>query len=107
VRHGQHLYRDLRRQEIEAENLLSEINMPRKKSNNALTSANVMQRARDACADLKPLTDPMTEEELQQRAEMIDKVIRARRKLQLLRDRTQALKDALGRFKTQRDAIRA
>jgi hypothetical protein len=82
--------------------------MPKKKAaNDVLAAVNIMQRARDACADLKPLTHPMTPEELQQRAEMIDKVIRARRKLQLLRDRAEALEGALGRFRARREAIRA
>ncbi|MEO6689932.1 MAG: hypothetical protein ABIS07_02695 [Dokdonella sp.] len=49
----------------------------------------------------------MTDRELHRRAEMIEKVIRARRKLQLLRDRTQALESALGRFKARREAMRA
>jgi hypothetical protein len=82
--------------------------MPLKNAaNDVLAAVNVMQRARDACADLKPLDHPMTDEELQQRAEMIDKVIRARRKLQLLRDRAEALEGALGRFKSRREAMRA
>ncbi|MEO7325485.1 MAG: hypothetical protein ABIW82_11715 [Dokdonella sp.] len=49
----------------------------------------------------------MTDRELHQHAEMIDKVIRAGRKLQLLRDRAQALERALGRFKARREAKRA
>jgi hypothetical protein len=79
----------------------------RKTADDVLAAVNVMQRARDACADLKPLTQPMTEDELEERARMIDKVIRARRKLQLLRDRAEALEHALGRFKSRRAAIRA
>ncbi|MEO7324503.1 MAG: hypothetical protein ABIW82_06715 [Dokdonella sp.] len=82
--------------------------MPAKRSSNApLISVAIEKRARDACSDLKPLTDPMTPEELQARAEMADRVIRARQKLQLLRNRTDALKTALQRFQTQRDAMQA
>jgi hypothetical protein len=50
---------------------------------------------------------PMTDREVHRRAEMIEKVIRARRKLQSLRERTQALESALGRFKARREAMRA
>lgn len=82
--------------------------MPTKKTaSEPLISVAIEQRARDACSDLKPLTDPMTPEELQERAAMIGRVIRARHKLQLLRNRTETLKAALQRFKTQRDAMRA
>ena len=92
----------------ETENLLSEVNMRVKKATNDLPAVvNVTQRARDACADLKPLTEPMTPEELQERAEMIDRVVRARNKLQLLRNRTTALQEALTLFKKQRCAMRA
>ncbi|MEO7430557.1 MAG: hypothetical protein ABIR62_00635 [Dokdonella sp.] len=71
-----------------------------------MAAVSVLQEARSACADLHPLSFPMTDRELQQRAEMIDKIIRARRKLQLLRDRAEALEDALGRFKARREAMR-
>jgi BMFP domain-containing protein YqiC len=66
-----------------------------------LAMKTVMQR------DLKPLTEPMTPEELQQRADMVERLIRARRKLELLRNRKEALEDALNRFKTRQEAIRA
>jgi hypothetical protein len=50
---------------------------------------------------------PMTDKELQQRADVIDKVIRARSKLQQLRDRAETLQGALDRFKARREAMRA
>ena len=57
-----------------------------------------------ACAQLNPLSEPLTLLELQQRADMIDKVIRARSKLQQLRNRAAMLEDALVRFKARREA---
>jgi hypothetical protein len=74
---------------------------------NVLAAVSVMQRARDACSDLKPLSCPMTDQELQQRAAVIEKVINARRKLQHLRDRAESLQGALDRFKVRREAMRA
>lgn len=73
----------------------------KKAGNDVLAMKTIMQR------DLKPLTEPMTAEELQERAGMVDRVIRARRKLELLRNRKEALEEALSRFKTRQDAIRA
>jgi hypothetical protein len=67
-----------------------------------LAAVKVMSHARDACARLNPISDPMTLHQLQQRADMIDKVIRARSKLQQLRNRAAALEDALSRFKARR-----
>jgi hypothetical protein len=46
-------------------------------------------------------------EEWQQREAFKVKLISARVKLQLMRDRTDALKEALERFRSQRDAMRA
>lgn len=46
-------------------------------------------------------------DEWQQREEFKLKLISARVKLKLMRDRTEALKEALERFRTQRDAMRA
>jgi hypothetical protein len=71
-----------------------------------MAAVSVLQEARTACANLHPLSFPMTDRELHQRADMIDKVIRARRKLQLLRDRAEALEGALDRFKARRAAMR-
>ena len=44
----------------------------------------------------------MTMAELQQRAQIVDSVIRARTKLELLRNRAIALENALERFKARK-----
>ena len=67
----------------------------------------VMQRARDTRAKLSPRDTPLTEKEWYRRAEMIDKVIRARRELRVMQDRARALRDVLDRCKAQREAPRA
>ncbi|MEP7043910.1 MAG: hypothetical protein ABI843_12670 [Dokdonella sp.] len=72
-----------------------------------LAAVSVLERARAASLHLNPLSEPMTAAELQQRADMIDKVIRARSKLQQLRNRAEALEGALVRFKQRREAMRA
>ncbi len=72
-----------------------------------MAAVNVLERARDASVHLHPLSTPMTSAELQQRADMIAKVIRARSKLQQLRNRAEALEGALARFKQRREAMRA
>ena len=76
-------------------------------ANDVLAAVTVLERARDASERLRPLTAPMTKLELAQRAEMIAKVIRARSKLQQLRNRAEALEGALDRFKARREAMRA
>jgi hypothetical protein len=50
---------------------------------------------------------PVASDEWQQREEFKLKLISARVKLKLMRDRTEALKEALERFRSQRDAMRA
>jgi hypothetical protein len=72
-----------------------------------MAAVNVLERARVASRHLHPLDTPMTSAELQQRADMIAKVIRARSKLQQLRNRAEALEGALARFKQRREAMRA
>jgi hypothetical protein len=52
-------------------------------------------------------TTPTPAEEWQQREDFKVKLISARVKLKLMRDRTDALKEALERFRSQRDAMRA
>jgi hypothetical protein len=72
-----------------------------------LAAVSVLERARDVCSNLKPMSCPMTDLELHQRAAVIEKVISARCKLQQLRNRAEALECALERFKTRREALRA
>lgn len=70
----------------------------------ALAEPRQVARATDASA--APAA-PATSDEWQQREEFKLKLISARVKLKLMRDRTEALKDALERFRAQRDAMRA
>jgi hypothetical protein len=72
-----------------------------------LAAVNVLQHARKACAELKPLGSPLTQAELEQRAQIIDTVVRTRRLLQLLQRRADDLEAALDRFKARREAMRA
>jgi hypothetical protein len=73
---------------------------------NAAIAVNVLEGARDACVNLKPMSMHMTDQELQQRAQVVAHVIRARSKLQLLRDRAEQLKGDLERFKRRRQAMK-
>jgi hypothetical protein len=69
---------------------------------NAVLAIDALRKSQDASANLKPLASPMTEEELRQRAELVEKVIQTRSKLKLLRDRSEELRAALNRFKERR-----
>ena len=73
---------------------------------NAAIAVNVLEGARDACVNLKPMAMYMTDQELRQRAEVVAHVIQARTKLQLLRDRAEQLKGDLDRFKRRRQAMK-
>lgn len=68
----------------------------------AAAAVNLLKHARTVCDQLNPLGTPMTMEELQQRAQIVDSVIRARTKLQLLRNRAIALENAVERFKARK-----
>lgn len=74
---------------------------------NAVLAIENMRDVKNVCANLKPMAMEMSDEELLQRAELIEKVIRAQRKLQQLRDRAETLQEALDRFKARREAMRA
>jgi hypothetical protein len=74
---------------------------------NAVLAIGSLREAQDACANLKPMACPMTDDELRQRAQVIEKVIHTRAKLEHLRDRAEDLKVALNRFKQRREAMRA
>lgn len=76
---------------------------------NALLAIDSLRRSHDASLELKPLAMPMDEDEdeLRQRAELVEKVILTRDKLKLLRDRSEHLREALERFKRRRAAQRA
>lgn len=73
---------------------------------NAAIAVNVLEGARDACVNLKPIAMYMTDRELQQRAEVVAHVIRARDKLKLLSQRANQLKSDLDRFKARRLAMK-
>jgi len=68
----------------------------------AAAAVNLLKHARSVCDQLNPLGVPMTMAELQQRAQIVDSVIRARHKLQLLRNRAIALEHAVERFKARK-----
>lgn len=72
---------------------------------NAAIAVNVLEGARDACVNLKPMAMHMTDKELQQRAEVVAHVIRARDKLKLISQRADQLKSDLDRFKARRQAM--
>jgi hypothetical protein len=74
---------------------------------NAAVAVTVLEGARDACINLKPMSMHMTDQELQQRAQVVAHVIYARAKLQLLSQRAEQLKGDLDRFKARREAMRA
>jgi hypothetical protein len=68
----------------------------------AAAAINLLRHARQACDQLNPLGTPMTMAELQQRAEIIDSVIRARSKLEHLRNRAVKLQEAVEQFKARK-----
>jgi len=72
----------------------------------ANVAVNSLNAVRSICADLAPLSMPMTDEQLRQRAQLIHSVLRARQRMQLLRDRAVTLSDALERFRMRRAEIR-
>ena len=74
----------------------------RSATQDAAAAIDLLNHARAVCDRLNPLGTELTVEELRQRAEIVDSVIRARNKLQLLRDRAVALEAALERFKQRR-----
>jgi hypothetical protein len=79
----------------------------KKAASDVLAAVQVMEHARKACANLKPLDTPMSEDELRERARMIDTVVRTRKLLQLIQNRADDLEEALARFKQRREAMRA
>ncbi len=74
-------------------------------STNARAAVNALQAVSAICADLAPLSMPLSDEQLRQRARLIHSVLRARERMQVLRDRAEALAGALARFRNRRDHI--
>lgn len=72
----------------------------------AAAAVDLLRRAQVASGQLAPLDTPMTDSELRQRAEIIDRVMRARAKLERLRNRAVELEDALARYKARRGDLR-
>jgi predicted nucleic acid-binding Zn-ribbon protein len=68
----------------------------------AAAAVGLLRRAHEASGKLAPLDTPMTDVELRQRAEIIDRVVRARAKLERLRNRAIDLERALDRYKARR-----
>lgn len=73
-----------------------------RKAQAALTA---LENIKTVCADLASLDTPMTERQLEQRAQLIHGILRTRRQMQLLRDRAVNLGEALQRFRERRDEI--
>lgn len=75
----------------------------------ASTAAHAAVRSLNAvrviCNDLLPLDMPMTAEQQRQRAKLIHSALLARKRMQLLRDRAEALSGALVRFRDRREQI--
>lgn len=68
-------------------------------------AVNSLLSVRAICNDLLPLHMPMTQEQQRQRAKLIHSVLLTRRRMQLLRDRAEALSGALNRFRDRRAQI--
>ncbi len=71
----------------------------------ARAAVNSLQTVSAICADLMPLDAPMTDAQQAQRAKLIHNVILTRKRMQLLRDRAEALSFALIRFRNRREEI--
>lgn len=71
----------------------------------ARAAVNSLQTVSAICNDLIPLHMPMTDEQRIQRAKLIHSVLLARRRMQLLRDRAEALSGALLRFRERQHEI--
>ena len=56
--------------------------------------------------DLIPMHQPMSREQLEQRARLIGSILETRKRIQALRDRADALSDALSEFRERQEQIR-
>ncbi|HEU4664545.1 MAG TPA: hypothetical protein VFS55_10980 [Dokdonella sp.] len=66
-----------------------------------------LERARDDSAQLCSLGEPMSDAQLQLRAELVAKIIETRTKLRMIRDKAEELQLALERFTATRGTRRA
>jgi hypothetical protein len=74
------------------------------------TAILAMHRAKEACTHLRLVgagRRKLSDGEVRMQAQMMDKVLRAREKMQQLKDRADALENALSRFTQRRDVLRA
>lgn len=71
----------------------------------ARAAVNSLQTVSAICHDLIPLNMPMTDEQRLQRAKLIHSVLLTRNRMQLLRDRAEALAGALTRFRDRQGQI--
>ncbi len=72
---------------------------------NARAAVNALQNVTVICRNLVPLSAPMDEEQLRQRARLIHSVLRARQQMELLRNRAITLASSLDRFRLRRQQI--
>lgn len=72
---------------------------------NAHAAVQSLHAVRVICRDLMPLDQPMTAEQQRQRAKLIHSALLARKRMQLLRDRAEALSGALVRFRDRQGQI--
>lgn len=79
----------------------------REATQKAQAALTALENMKTICADLAPLDTPMTEQQLEQRAQLIHGILRTRQQMQLLRDRAVNLGEALQRFRQRRDEIDA
>jgi hypothetical protein len=69
---------------------------------NARAAVNALHNVTVICRNLAPLSAPMDDEQLRQRARLIHSVLRARRQMELLRNRAVQLAASLDRFRQRR-----
>ncbi|HNR91395.1 MAG TPA: hypothetical protein PKO41_03110 [Dokdonella sp.] len=72
---------------------------------NARAAVNALQGVSVICRNLAPLSSPMDDEQLRQRARLIDSVLRARRQMELLHNRAVQLAASLDRFHQRRRQV--
>lgn len=72
---------------------------------NARAAVNALHGVSAICRQLAPLSAPMDAAQLHQRARLIDSVLRARRQMELLRNRAVELAASLDRFHQRRRQI--
>ena len=72
---------------------------------NARAAVNALQNVTVICRNLAPLSAPMDDEQLRQRARLIHSVLRARQQMEQLRNRAVQLASSLDRFRLRRMQI--